>query len=59
MNDDNDDNDDKVSWQDRLLAWAIQLFEFVWNGASGAVAVGAIFVKPPAWVDRGRFFSPD
>ncbi|MCS7484865.1 hypothetical protein ACFFQW_44485 [Umezawaea endophytica] len=51
-----DDNNNEVSWQDRFLAWAVQLFEFVWNGASGAVAVGVIFVKPSAWVDRGRLF---
>ena len=51
-----DDNNNEVSWQDRFLAWAVQLFEFVWNGASGAVAVGVIFVEPSAWVDRGRLF---
>jgi hypothetical protein len=53
-----DGNNNEVSWQDRFLAWAVQLFEFVWNGASGAVAVGVIFVKPSAWVDRGQFFVP-
>lgn len=35
-------NDGRGGW---VVSWAAQVFEFVWNGASGAVVAGAALVK--------------
>lgn len=36
---------ERYSWFEGFKDWAAQLFEFVWNGASGAVVVGVILVE--------------
>ena len=38
-------SDKREGW---VVPWAAQVFEFIWNGASGAVVAGVALFKPPA-----------